>query len=103
MEILATFPTVRVAGSSSTAMESVSFAVAAAVRDEPAPQPSPAAPRPRPRRAAARVPPRSVTLLTVIAVATWAAAWWIERGRSGEHEAAVVAHGDAAPGAEVVR
>ena len=101
MEILATFPTVRVAGSSSTAMESVSSAVAAAVRDEPAPQPSPAAPRPR--RAAACVPPRSVMLLTIIAVATWAAAWWIERGRSREHAAAVVAHADAAPGAEVVR
>ncbi|MFY8221780.1 MAG: hypothetical protein ACOVJ6_07730 [Pirellulales bacterium] len=42
-------------------------------------------------------------LLTIIAVATWAAAWWIERGRSREHAAAVVAHADAAPGAEVVR
>jgi len=101
MEILATFPTVRIAGSSSTAAESASCAVAAAVRDEAAPQPSPAAPRPR--RAAARVPPRSVTLLTIVAVAMWAAVWWIERGRSREREAAIVAHADAAPGAEVVR
>jgi drug/metabolite transporter (DMT)-like permease len=41
--------------------------------------------------------------LTIVAVAMWAAVWWIERGRSREHEAAVVAHADAAPGAEVVR
>ncbi|MEI6240049.1 MAG: hypothetical protein WCR51_06645 [Planctomycetia bacterium] len=50
-----------------------------------------------------RPPSRSVTLLAIVAVATWAAVWWIERQRLDERTSAVMAHADTVDGEAVTR
>lgn len=100
METLATFPTVRIGGPPASAGNSPSYAAPAAV---PESAPEPRSKAPRTRRAPLRVPSRSVTILAIVALATWAAVWWIERGRGDAPGAAVMAHADAPDGEAVVR
>lgn len=100
METLATFPTVRIGGPPTSTGNSASCAAPAAV---PTSAPEPCSEAPRTRRTPMRVPSRSVTILAIVALATWAAVWWIERGRSGAPGAAVMAQADALDGEAVVR
>lgn len=100
MEILATFPTVRI--DTSQAIAEPPAPSAARSVDEPEPARRPSRGVARPRRAGPRVPPRSVTVLTIVALATWAAVWWIERSLPGDRGAAV-AHADAPSGEELLR
>ena len=100
MEILAEFPTVPVDTASVLAEPSAPCAA------RPVDKPEPVRPRcragVRPRPAGVRAPPRSVTALTIVALATWAAVWWIERSRAVDRGAAV-AHAGAPAGTELVR
>lgn len=46
---------------------------------------------------------RSITLLAVVAVGTWAAVWWLERERSAAGRATVVAGAGGVDGESVTR
>ena len=100
MEILAEFPTVPV--DTASVVVEPSAPCAARPVDEPEPAQRRGSAAIRPRQAGVRVPPRSVTALTIVALATWAAVWWIERSRPGDRGAAV-AHAGAPAGTEFVR
>ncbi len=101
MEILAEFPTVPV--NTASVLVGPSAPCAARPVDEPEPPRRRCRAVVRPRQAGVRVPPRSVTVLTMVALATWAAVWWIERGRTGDRGATVAHAGAAAAGTELVR
>jgi hypothetical protein len=100
MEILATFPAVPVDTVSVLVEPSAPCPAHPVVEHDPGRRRCRAVVRPR--QAGVRVPPRSVTVLTIVALATWAAVWWIERSRPGDRGAAV-AHAGASAGTELVR
>lgn len=100
MEILATFPTVPV-DTASVLVEPSAVSTARPV-DEHEPARRRCRAVGRPRHAGGRLPPRSVAVLTIVALATWAAVWWIERSRPGDRGAAVAQAGATAE-TEVVR
>ena len=79
MDILATFPTVQVSGTALPQRDSVSCAPTGARR------------------------PRSITILAVLALITWAAVWWLERERGVAQQTANMAAADAVDGESVTR
>jgi hypothetical protein len=98
METLTIFPTVQIRGPAA-----VGGAAAPCVAQAVEPEPVRERPRmaPRVRRPLALVPSRSVAMLAVVALLTWAVVWWIERGRGGD--TAVTASATAPAGEAVVR
>lgn len=100
METLAIFPTVQIRG---PAAAGGAAAPCAARAVEPEPVRERLRTAPRARRPLARVPSRSVAMLAVVALLTWAAVWWIERGRGGDTGAGVMESATALPGEAVVR
>lgn len=74
MDILATFPAVKVPGTAAPRQESVSCAKTGTKTE--------------PRRS------RSITILLVVAACTWATVWWLERAKNATQQAAIMAAAD---------
>lgn len=83
MDILATFPAVKVPGTAAPRQDSVSCAKAGAETG--------------PRRS------RSITILFVVAGCTWATVWWLERARNATQQAATMAAADGVDEESVAR
>lgn len=83
MDILATFPAVRLPGTALPEALPQKDSVSCATKG--------------PGR------PRSITILAVLALVTWAAVWWLERERGATQQTATMAAADAVDGESVTR
>lgn len=79
MDILATFPAVKVPGTVALRQESVPCSASGLRRSH------------------------SITFLAAVAACIWAAVWWLERERNATQEAAVIAAADGSDGESVAR
>ncbi|NDC54078.1 MAG: hypothetical protein EBZ74_07225 [Planctomycetia bacterium] len=82
MDVIASFPTVRIDGPEVGGEDSASCAPV---------QQAPEVSRRRAPRPARGIPPWSITILSIAAVVVWAAVWWTERGTAGTRQPTHVA------------